>query len=176
MTARAAADDRARCLAGGMDDYVSKPVSKEKLLSAIERACAGDVAAAAPAADAAARRANGSFSAATLLDQFEGDQDLLERIGTIFTESTPDLLVQLRSHATKHDAAGVTRSAHTLRGSLANIGANHGAALAGEIEERARKDMLDGADQRIVELTHEVDSILAELGRCRRDAGAALSC
>jgi DNA-binding response OmpR family regulator len=175
MTARAAQGDRERCLAGGMDDYVSKPVSKEKLLAAIANACALDPAV-ARSNDVRVVAENGGFRGATLLEQFEGDQDLLDRIATIFTESTPELLEQLRSRARAADAPGVSRFAHTLRGSLANIGAKHGAHLAAEIEERARKELLDGVDGRIVEFSNELDSIFAELGRCRSDSRATVAC
>jgi two-component system sensor histidine kinase/response regulator len=37
VTANAMAGDRERCLAAGMDDYVSKPLSKASLLAAVER-------------------------------------------------------------------------------------------------------------------------------------------
>jgi CheY-like chemotaxis protein len=38
MTASAMAEDRDECLAAGMDDYVSKPIRVEELMSALERA------------------------------------------------------------------------------------------------------------------------------------------
>jgi CheY-like chemotaxis protein len=38
MTANAMAGDRDECLAAGMDDYVSKPIRIEELMSALERA------------------------------------------------------------------------------------------------------------------------------------------
>jgi CheY-like chemotaxis protein/HPt (histidine-containing phosphotransfer) domain-containing protein len=175
MTARAAADDRARCLAGGMDDYVSKPVTKEKLLSAIARACSGGRPS-EPPRQPIERRESSSFSASTLLEQFEGDHDLLDRIASIFGESAPELLRQLSQTAGEQDAAAVARVAHTLRGSLANIGAQHGAHLAAEIEERARKGVLEGVTTRILELQHETHSVLAELERSRTGASLAVAC
>ena len=37
MTAHAMVGDRDRCLAAGMDDYVSKPINADDLFAAIER-------------------------------------------------------------------------------------------------------------------------------------------
>jgi HPt (histidine-containing phosphotransfer) domain-containing protein len=118
-----------------------------------------------------------TFSCASLLDRFDGDEELLARVAGIFVENTPALLAALRADIEAGNAVALSRSAHTLRGSLANVGAEHAASLAAEIEERARKDLLEGADGRMVELSHEVDSILAELGRSRATtAGVAGVC
>ncbi len=47
MTADAMSGDRERCLAAGMDDYVSKPIRTQELFAAIERAMSAATAAAA---------------------------------------------------------------------------------------------------------------------------------
>ena len=44
MTAHAMADDRERCLAAGMDSYVSKPIDIHRLLETIEQSCPRPVA------------------------------------------------------------------------------------------------------------------------------------
>ena len=46
MTAYAMSGDRARCLAAGMDDYLSKPLEKTDLLAMVERVASGFFAAA----------------------------------------------------------------------------------------------------------------------------------
>ena len=48
MTAHAMEGDRERCLAAGMDDYVSKPIRPEQLQAAIARAGSGSAATPAP--------------------------------------------------------------------------------------------------------------------------------
>jgi CheY-like chemotaxis protein len=40
MTAQVVAGDRDRCLAAGMDDYISKPLKKAELLDLLQRNCA----------------------------------------------------------------------------------------------------------------------------------------
>ncbi|MEO5720976.1 MAG: response regulator [Chthoniobacterales bacterium] len=174
MTARAAADDRERCLAAGMDDYVSKPVSKEKLLEVIGRL--GEIAPVLPERAApSVRRSEFEFSAARLLEQFEGDEALLLRVADLFRESASELMERLEEESAAGHASGIARAAHTLRGSLGNMTAQHAARLAGEIEELAQKEMLTGIGERITELNYEMDTIRAELERFERSHTAALA-
>lgn len=166
MTARAAVDDRERCLAAGMDDYVSKPVSKEKFLEVIQRL--GEIAPSPGAVTEAGARSEIEFSTARLLDQFDGDEALLLRVGQLFKESVPELLERLQQACAVADAPAVARTTHSLRGSLGNITAQHAARLAGEMEELARDHKLAGMEERIAELNHEINTILTELERFRR--------
>lgn len=84
-----------------------------------------------------------SASTSTLLDlaelrsRFAGRADLLRRIVKIFDEQTPQLLARLRHAVRRGDGPGMQFTAHTLKGSLAQIGAHATAELAKQIEEAA---------------------------------------
>ena len=167
MTAHAGSDDRARCLAAGMDDYIAKPVSKEKLREVLERSLGG--AAAPPVVVASAVRPR-LFQPAHLLEQLEGDHEMFTRIADLFRENTPAVLAQLEAALATPDFASARRAAHTLIGSLGNIGAEHAAALAREIETLAEKNEAAKSESCYAELRDEIHTVLTELDRTRDPA------
>src|SRR5438309_7660894 len=91
VTAHAMKGDRERCLEGGMDGYVSKPIRPETLASELARLVPGSARqeteeSAAPnrvstKTDAASA---GALDRSALLDRVEGDLDLLGDIIELF--------------------------------------------------------------------------------------------
>ena len=141
MTAHAMKGDRERCLAAGMDDYLSKPLRPEALDAALER-WLGAPPAASTAADAAAD--DDPFDA--LVDEarmrvFRVDYpEIIDQLIELFVESTPPLLEELREAAERGDGEDVRRTAHKLKGSCQNIGAGFMAKLAHDLEQSSVGD------------------------------------
>ena len=108
MTAYAMKGDSERCLLAGMDAYLSKPLTKELLLKAIESIVKDDHAATAPATTSP------PFSRAVLLDNLDGDTELLDRVTTLFKENAPAYLAQMRQAIVQRDGLALQKSAHTL--------------------------------------------------------------
>jgi two-component system sensor histidine kinase/response regulator len=134
MTAHAMKGDRERCIAAGMDDYLSKPLRPDDLDAVLERWLG---------AGGAALPAPGHEPEAGLLDEarmrmFREDYaEIADQLVDLFADSTPPLLRELRADAERGDGDAMRRTAHKLRGSCLNIGAIGLAAQAGRVEQGA---------------------------------------
>ncbi len=163
MTAEAMQGDREKCLAAGMEDYVVKPVTRERLAEALER-CAPirRTIAASPA------RGRGATTTATIpalagLDRvvlaqlFDdlGSADAVRDVIVSFLDQAPAALAALHDAAARGDAAGMGQAAHMIRGTSAMLGARALASLCAEIEVMARSG--DGA--RAASVAGEVESV-----------------
>lgn len=159
MTANAMAGDRQRCLDAGMDDYLSKPVSREQLENCLQRWLPGRASfgardpakpvadASAPAVSPAPRPAAPSIFPVldhSMLDELReiaGDETV--RIVGLFLEDAPRLIARLESASTVPDLEAMRDAAHTLKSSSANVGAMALSTAAKRVELGARAQKLD---------------------------------
>jgi two-component system, sensor histidine kinase and response regulator len=156
LTAAAMSGERERCLAVGMDDYLSKPVKPDLLQAALQRAEAAitpagpitatttSTASAQPPADPALAEEiiTARQTAKALADDLgnEGVVELLEA----FVTDTPLRLAELVRLAPGTDFITLRRSAHSLKGSFALFGFFHLEAAALEIEIAASESRPEG--------------------------------
>jgi two-component system sensor histidine kinase/response regulator len=122
MTAHAMKGDRERCLAAGMDDYLSKPLRPEQLDAVLERRLGRPVALERLIDDARMR---------TFRDQYP---EIVDQLVDLFVQSTPPVLAELREALGAEDGERVRRAAHKLKGSCQNIGATFMATLCRSLE------------------------------------------
>ena len=140
MTAGALTGDRERCLAAGMDDYISKPVAFEDLAAALRRWVPGrETVEGAPAPKAP--------SAAGLDPRVLGELRALDTPGSgffhgvigLFLATAPGRLDALTAAVRAADAEAVRRLGHALRSTCGNVGAKRMHDLSASIEERAER-------------------------------------
>ncbi len=161
MTAYAIKGDRQRCLAAGMDEYVSKPISSEKLFGAIEALLPRESRPESlPETDAH------TLARQSLLNAFDGDWDLFKELVDIFTSDYPKMMDTMREAYHSGDAETLSRTAHSLKGMLRNFQAEAAADTAFYLEKKAKEKKMEALDQIIDKLgkqTAEVDKLLQDL-------------
>ncbi len=179
MTAHAMSGDRERFLASGMDEYISKPLSRAELFALIERLSerrhradsqattareADQVPTLCHAAAKAPTKAPLVFSRDELLEQLDGDEALLRRMTTLFHENTPRLLEDIRAAVVCHRPSEVARSTHALLSSLGAVGARGAHQLTLEIAALADEENDGRMEKLFTVLAMEVAEVDAALG------------
>lgn len=180
MTAHAMKGDRERCLAAGMDDYLSKPVEPKEVQAIVERwgnSLKKDRLS-SPATPAVSHTKSPSlnnapfapdvFDMAALRARVEDDVELLSEMVDLYLSSSPPLMTEIESAVEARDSEKITRTAHTLKGVLKNMCATTCAEAASHLESIGQTGEVELADQCFATLKHEfqqVQSVLTEVAK-----------
>ena len=173
MTAHAMQGDRERCLAAGMDGYVTKPLRPTELFEVITRLTAS--AAYPPAMPATPEEEQDILDRKTLWERVAGDADLLREIVELFLADCPERLMELHEALMHQDCTALGRAAHRLKGALGNISANNALAAVRRVETSARAGDVHAATEALARLEDELARLTSLLAVCAGEGQAAVT-
>ncbi|WP_020674743.1 hybrid sensor histidine kinase/response regulator [Geopsychrobacter electrodiphilus] len=177
LTAHALEGDNEKCLAAGMNDYLTKPFNKSQIHSVLERwlgpaqlqtpILIEQVAKQATVADAAAQGPSSPIDRKALdalrALETEAMPDLVQQIVAAYLEQSPGLLTQLHQAVGDNDWETTQQMAHCLKSSSANLGALHLAELCKTMEMGSRAGQVQNAADLYTQISDEYQRAQAAL-------------
>jgi len=175
LTANAMHGQMERCIATGMDDFLTKPIDRDHLLQIVSKYCA-------PAIDAAHAELDGPTTAALLetpviaappkvnVDKLkktaDGDLDFMRELMQLYIDGSEPMLTELKAACAADDRNVLRRVAHKLKGASASIHADELVAACVALEhhdEGLDHAALAALEQRAERALHDVVEELTKL-------------
>ena len=153
LTADAMKGTEQLCRESGMDDYLTKPIDRDRLSEVVHRYLSP---CASPAARAEGRELELERSIETstapvdwerLMLIADNDRDFAGELVQLFIESGDSVLRDIREALERGDMAALGRAAHSLKGSSANMCASLASEAAAQLESAARARRRSGCCQ-----------------------------
>jgi len=172
LTAHAMAADRAKCLAAGMDEYVSKPLDAQLVQSALARCglIKAPMARSNPPVDVSKPEIPVlDQTHVTQLQQLRGPsgKPLFQEVVALFFRELPERLRSLDDTMQAHKADEAARVAHTLAGSCASIGAKRMRSLVADLESSAKQCAWEKTAPAFVSVKAAAEELSNELVRMK---------
>jgi len=157
MTAHAMHGYRDRCLAAGMDGYISKPIQADELFDIVEGQAPPNDRAEGPTP--AGPGEGEAFNAEALLRSLNGDLTLLREVTELFLDHGPKALDRMRRAIDADDARALEDEAHAFKGSVGVLFTRPTFEAVAALERIGRDGDLAHAEQACAALERELSRL-----------------
>lgn len=103
------------------------------------------------------------WSPASTVEHFGGDETLVRGLVRLFVENSPRMLESLRSALSSGDLQRLARTAHALKGSIANFTSEGPAKTASELERLCVLGQRDAAEATLHQLEQEMSRLVTAM-------------
>jgi CheY-like chemotaxis protein len=164
MTASALEGERDRCLAVGMDGFLTKPVDPVQLFRVLQEWIGGGAPPPEPVVTEQDLDRVVDLERMRMLDSMRRDgTSLFDRAAANFGTNAPGQLEAIRAAVTAADAPDLVATAHKLKGSATNLGLPAVGEAAAALEHLGDSGTTQGAEELFARLAAELDTALAAL-------------
>jgi CheY-like chemotaxis protein len=168
MTALVMKNDRERCLAAGMDDYLPKPIRPQELDEVLD-ACMAKRSS-APKEVSRTAVSDHPVNASELLERLDGDRVFLAELTDLFRADYPRQIRVIRAAIQQNDAIGVKQASHALKGALSNLAATQAREMAADLERLGGSGNLAPAQIVLGDLEKEIARTVESLDALCQEA------
>lgn len=163
LTAHALTGERERCLANGMNGYLSKPFRAHDLFAIVEGI--GDDNEAAPTTEVTPPAPAVDVEAFRRSMREAGAEEAVEAILELFAQTAPERVAALTAAIESGDAKAIANAAHAFKSPSSAIGALRLGGLLQEIELAGKAGDIARARAAFANLDAETAAVLEQLRR-----------
>jgi HPt (histidine-containing phosphotransfer) domain-containing protein len=167
MTAHALAGYKERCLAAGMDGYLTKPIRTDLLLQALAdfQGAPGMGPSPEMTKPAETKLEEAHFDTDDLVERLMGNEDLAKRVAGAFIDQMPEQLAALAAAIRNADAPAARMAAHSIKGAAANVGCETVREVAHLMEQLGESGALAQASEVMQEVAASFEAVKPAIQR-----------
>jgi signal transduction histidine kinase/DNA-binding response OmpR family regulator len=167
MTANTMKGDREKCLAAGMNDFITKPVEPQKLQQALQTWLPQQTSEQTAPEDSTEQRSPDTqalvFDYPAMSNRLMNNQDLISTVAEAFFNDMNKLIVQLNASLADGDLLAISAHLHSIKGIAANVGGMALNNLADTMGQACKAQELEAVRQTLPELERHLSLLKVEM-------------